>query len=74
MAIETEIRYLEKGKERMGYAKLLETNPPIGSVGVEAAWKILVTERRKRSGGELGRRGRPAHLDPAQTDPERPMG
>ena len=49
-AITTEIRYLEKRREQLGYSELLERNLPVGSGVVEAACKTLAAERLKRSG------------------------
>lgn len=61
-AIHREIRYLEKRKDQMRYAKLLEEDLPIGSGVVEAACKTLVTERMKRSGMSWGEEGGQAIL------------
>lgn len=48
--IDCQIKYFERGKDRMGYAALKERNLPIGSGIVEATCKTLVTQRMKRSG------------------------
>ena len=42
--------YFRRNRARMGYAEAAQKGLPIGSGGVEAACKTLVTERMKRSG------------------------
>lgn len=61
-AVAAEIRYIQKRRDRMQYAPLLEDHLPIGSGVVEAACKTLVTERMKRSGMSWGEEGGQAIL------------
>lgn len=49
-AIEREINYLKKRKDRMRYKRYLAAKLPIGSGVIEATCKTLATERMKRSG------------------------
>lgn len=48
--IDQQIKYFQRGKDRMRYADLRDRGLPIGSGVVEAACKTLVTQRLKRSG------------------------
>ena len=49
-AIERELAFFRKHRKRMRYRDLGNRGVAIGSGGVEAANKILVTQRMKRSG------------------------
>jgi hypothetical protein len=55
--IATQISYIEKYQDQMGYAELRAQGLPIGSGIVEAACKTLVTQRLKRSGMSWGMEG-----------------
>lgn len=49
-AIEREISFLKKRKDRMRYKRYLNAKLPIGTGVIEATCKTLATERMKRSG------------------------
>ena len=62
--------YFRGNRHRMGYADAKARGLPIGSGGVEAACKTLVTERLKRSGMRWGAAWRAGHSDAAFARPE----
>ena len=49
-AIEAELKYLQRNRNRMSYFELQQNNLPIGSGVVEAACKNLIGARMKKSG------------------------
>ena len=55
--IQKTLGYYRNNRSRMNYYDLAEKGYPIGSGEVEAANKVLVTHRLKRSGQRWGRDG-----------------
>ena len=55
--LKKEITYFRNNRNRMNYAEVSSVGFPIGSGTVEAANKVLVTTRMKRSGQSWGRNG-----------------
>ena len=55
--IQKTLRYYRNNRRRMNYYELAKKGYPIGSGEVEAANKVLVTHRLKRSGQRWGRDG-----------------
>ena len=55
--LKRELNYFRKNQRRMNYAEVASAGFPIGSGTVEAANKVLVTTRMKRSGQRWGRNG-----------------
>ena len=52
--LQRELGYFTRNRDRMRYAAVREQNLPIGSGVVEAANKVLVTQRMKQSGMRWG--------------------
>ena len=55
--IERALGYFRRNRRRMNYDHIAKAGYPIGSGVVEAANKVLVTQRMKRSGQRWGRQG-----------------
>ena len=71
--IKRELAFFQKNRHRMRYRQLKDQRLPIGSGVVEAANKVLVTQRLKRSGDALEDRRRPGGLDFPRPDQVGPL-